>query len=78
MSDPEGFGRAVMGVVMIALSILGAIIAKNAVDLPMTVFGCLLLAFGVCYVIGLLRQHFNAIDRAHAKARDLDVVGGKA
>ena len=64
--DPEEGARVVMGLVMIVLAALGAALVKNTGDDPMTVFGYALMIFGIAYVVGLVRQHCDAIDRANA------------
>jgi len=77
MTDPESGARAAMGLVMVVLSILGVVLIKNAVDLPMSVFGTTLFIFGGCYLIGLLRQHYDAIDRAGARSRQANAAAAK-
>ena len=78
MSDPESPARLIMGVVMIALAILGGVLIKNAVDLPMSAFGYLLFVFAVSYVIGLVRQPLSAVGRARSTTSDRPAVGEKA
>ena len=66
MNDPEVGARTFMGVVMIVLAAVGAGIVAHAVDDPMLVFGYSLIIFGVAYVFGLVRQHFDAIQHDQA------------
>jgi uncharacterized membrane protein HdeD (DUF308 family) len=66
MTDPEEGARIVMGLVMLVLAILGALLVANASDDPMLAFGYALMIFGVAYIFGLVRAHYDAIDRAQA------------
>jgi uncharacterized membrane protein YfcA len=63
-SDPEAGARVAMGLVMLVLAVIGAALVKNASDDPMLVFGYALMIFGLAYVAGLVRQHFDALDHA--------------
>lgn len=62
MSDPEFGARTAMGIVMFGLALLGVILIKGAVDLQMSFFGYTLFLFSICYIVGLVRGHFDAIE----------------
>ena len=64
MTDPEQGARTAMGLFMIALVVLGAALVAHTGDLPMEFFGYSLMAFGTAYAFGLIRQHYDAVDRA--------------
>jgi len=62
-TDPEAGARAFMGLIMILLTCVGIALVGHASDDPMAVFGYLLMLFGIFYVFGLIRQHFDAIEK---------------
>jgi hypothetical protein len=74
MTDPEQGARTAMGLVMIAFVILGAALVSRTGDTPMAFFGYSLMAFGTAYVFGLIRQHYDAVDRAIAQAGEVEAM----
>lgn len=58
----------VFGAVSVLLGILGAVLAANAVDDGMSVFGIGLVAFAVLFGIWLIKDHFDMAERARAQA----------
>jgi len=59
-------GEFVIGAMMAAFAVLGLVMAANALDLEIEIFGLSLLAFSVLFIVGQIRRHF---DGEEAKAR---------
>ena len=57
-------GDYVIGTMMVIFAVIGIVLAGNALDLEMRVFGLSLAAFAVLFVFGQIRRHHNAVDRA--------------
>jgi hypothetical protein len=61
--------KAVTTVMMIAcglIALVGLFAAGHAVDVGMTLFGFILMVFGVGMIFLYLKQHFDAADAHHA------------
>ncbi|MFD2264987.1 hypothetical protein ACFSM5_18935 [Lacibacterium aquatile] len=52
----------VLGVFLAALGILGLVLAANAQDVMMAIFGQALFVFAVLFDFGLIKRHFDRID----------------
>jgi hypothetical protein len=55
-----------VGVMMIALGLLGLLVASHAQDIEMYIFGLTLAGFAVLFVFGLIRRHFDREEEARA------------
>jgi hypothetical protein len=55
-----------VGVLMIALGLLGLLVASHAQDIEMYIFGLSLAGFAVLFVFGLIRRHFDRQEEARA------------
>jgi hypothetical protein len=51
-----------VGVMMSTFGLTGLLLASGARDDEMTVFGFSLAGFAVCFVMGLLRRHYDERD----------------
>lgn len=77
-TDPELGARTFMGVVMILLACVGIALIGHASDLPMAAFGYALMLFGVFYVFGLVRQHYDVLDQRKAPAEPANQLAAAA
>ncbi|HVJ55338.1 MAG TPA: hypothetical protein VM689_22950 [Aliidongia sp.] len=57
-------GDLIIGLMMIFFAILGLILAANALDLEMSVFGLSLAGFAVAFIVGQVRRHFDTAELA--------------
>lgn len=53
----------VLGVFLAALGILGLALAANAEDVMMAIFGQALFIFAVVFDFGLVKRHFDELER---------------
>lgn len=68
-------GTMVMMIACGLIGLLGLFAAGHAVDIGMTLFGIILMVFGVGMVFLYLKQHFDAADaRGAAKAESAERV----
>lgn len=56
-------GPFAFGSVLALLGIVGLVLAANALDLMMAIFGQGLFLFAVAFNFGLLKRHFDAAER---------------
>jgi hypothetical protein len=56
----------IVGLLTMALGLMGLILASGAQDDGMYVFGFALFGFACMFVLGLVRRHFNRLDAARA------------
>ena len=55
-------GTTVMMIACGLIALIGLFAAGHAVDIGMTVFGFILLVFGVGMIFLYMKQHFDALD----------------
>lgn len=53
-----------VGLLMLALGLIGLIVASRALDIEMYIFGLSLAGFAVVFIFGQIRRHFDAADAA--------------
>jgi len=60
----------VVGTMMVALGLLGLVMASRAIDEEIFIFGLSLAGFAVVFVMGQIRRHFDRADAARARSRE--------
>lgn len=66
-------GDLIVGVLMIVLSLMGLFLAAGAHDNEMYVFGLSLVGWGIVFVFGLVRRHYDRLDVARVSAHPAGV-----
>ncbi|HEY0418173.1 MAG TPA: hypothetical protein VGC80_01500 [Acetobacteraceae bacterium] len=59
-----------VGLMMVALGLVGLVMAAGALDSGIYVFGMSLFGFACVFVLGQVRRHFDEVDAARAVARE--------
>ncbi len=59
----------IVGLLMIALGIIGLLLASGAYDDEMYVFGLSLAGFATVFVLGQVRRHYDRLDAARVRSR---------
>lgn len=59
-------GDLIVGLLMIVFSLIGLFLAAGAHDNEMYVFGLSLAGWGIVFVFGLIRRHYDELDAARA------------
>ena len=57
-------GDLIVGLLMIVLSLAGLFLASGAQDNEMYLFGLSLAGWGIVFVFGLIRRHYDRLDAA--------------
>ena len=66
---PAEPGDYVIGAMMAVSAVIGLLLAGNALDLEMQIFGLSLVGFSIAFVFGQIHRHFAAVQRAAVLAR---------
>lgn len=65
----ENISAWIVAVLMMALGLIGLIMASGALDDEIYIFGLSLAGFAVLFCFGLIRRHFDRADAARARSR---------
>lgn len=57
----------IFGIVAVLLGLLGAVLAANAIDIGMYLFGFGLILFAAVYGFWLIKDHFDHEERSRAR-----------
>lgn len=64
-------GDLVVGLMVAVFGLIGLVLASGALDTEMYLFGLALAGFAVLFELGLIRRHFDRLERArHALVRE--------
>lgn len=70
------WSEIIVGLMMAVFGLIGLFLIAGAIDDEMYVFGMSLTAFAICFDFGLLKAHFDRLDRARAVQRGQTHGGG--
>lgn len=54
----------IIGTVAVLLGLLGAVLAANALDIGISMFGFGLIVFALWFVFWLIKSHFDQVERS--------------
>jgi hypothetical protein len=64
----------IVGLMMAIFGLAGLFLTAGAMDDEMYIFGISLTGFSICFICGLVKQHYDRVDRDRVKARELSHV----